>query len=480
MFEVPPVARPVQRSTGPGSLDEPGAAVVRSWVAALGATGTTGPSGAAATNGDRVDRIRALEELKGAAAAAQAVLTAELVSSSAAARTAATPAATGRCGPETRSVAAQVALARRESPARGARLVGLARALVDELPETLAALRAGRTSEWRTILVARETACLSTDDRREADAFLGPRLGDWGDRQVEAEARRLAYRMDPAAFTARARSAATNRRVTLRPAPDVMARLAALLPVAQGVAAYAALRREADARRAAGDPRGLGQLMADTLVERVTGQASAVDVPVEVGLVMTDSALLGEHAPVERDGRPLGDPVPAGDRGPGEPRQGQEPAWLTGYGPVPAPVARELVRDTAGEVFLRRVFTRPGSGELVGLESRRRCFEGGLRRLLVLRDQLCRTPWCGAPLRETDHVVPVEAGGRTGEANGQGLCQACNQTKREPGWSARPGSGGAGTAVTTTTPTGDRYTSRPPPLPGRPDRASVASSTPAA
>ncbi|HEX9086221.1 MAG TPA: HNH endonuclease, partial [Arthrobacter sp.] len=41
-------------------------------------------------------------------------------------------------------VGAQIALARRESPARGGRLLGLAKALVTEMPHTLAALESGQ------------------------------------------------------------------------------------------------------------------------------------------------------------------------------------------------------------------------------------------------------------------------------------------------------------------------------------------------
>ena len=63
--------------------------------------------------------------------------------------------------------------------------------------------------------------------------------------------------------------------MSLRPAPDTMSQLSALLPVAQGVAVYAALTRSADTARAGGDARSRGQIMADTLVERVTGQSSA-------------------------------------------------------------------------------------------------------------------------------------------------------------------------------------------------------------
>jgi hypothetical protein len=56
-----------------------------------------------------------------------------------------------------------------ESHSRGARHLGLARTLAAELPHTLAALRAGRISEWRATLICRETACLTRDDRAHID-----------------------------------------------------------------------------------------------------------------------------------------------------------------------------------------------------------------------------------------------------------------------------------------------------------------------
>jgi hypothetical protein len=393
---------------------------------------------------ERIAQIRGLEELKAAAAAAQAVLTADLlVSQRSEQQAAGVPAQDLGKG-----VGAQVALARRESPHRGSRLVGLAQALVHEMPATMAALQAGEISEWRATLVARETACLTREDRQVADGELAGRLAQLGDRECEAAARGIAYRLDPHAFMARSTGAVRDRRVTLRPAPDTMSRLSGFLPVAQGIAAYTALSREADARKSAGDGRSRGQIMADTLVERLTGQAAADAVPVEVELVMTDAALLGTTG--------------AGS---------DEPAHLVGLGPIPAPVARDLARDTEADVWLRRVFTRPADGALVAMESRRRLFPDRLRRFLVLRDQTCRTPWCGAPIRHADHIVPAEAGGPTSAANGQGLCVACNHTKQAPGWQARSGAGGAGHTVQITTPTGHTYTSRPPPPPGQRPRA---------
>ncbi|MGH8894703.1 MAG: HNH endonuclease, partial [Actinomycetes bacterium] len=214
-----------------------------------------------------------------------------------------------------------------------------------------------------------------------------------------------------------------------------------------------ALVREADAAKAAGDPRSRGQVMADTLVERITGQARADDVPVTVGLVITDRALLeGDH----------------------------EPAEMPGYGPVPAGWARDLLRPTSAagtcdvglakqaDVWLRRLFTHPATGELVAMETTARFFPGGLRGFLVARDQICRTPWCDAPVRHADHAVGHTRCGPTDAVNGQGLCEACNYTKQAPGWDARPSpdTESGRHKIQTTTPTGHLYASRPPPLPG--------------
>jgi hypothetical protein len=90
-------------------------------------------------------------------------------------------------------------------------------------------------------------------------------------------------------------------------------------------------------------------------------------------------------------------------------------------------------------------------------------FTNGQRRFLQLRDQTCRTPWCDAPIRHTDHVLPHHAGGRTTTSNGQGLCAACNHAKQAPGWTARVTA--ADGTITTRTPTGHSYHSRAPDLP---------------
>ncbi|MFK0007330.1 DUF222 domain-containing protein [Paenarthrobacter sp. NPDC090520] len=355
-----------------------------------------------------------------------------------------------------KGVAAQIALARRESPNRGSRLLGLAKALVTEMPHTMAALDAGQLNEWRATLLVKETACLSAEDRCAVDEELAADTGTFegvGDRSIIAAAKAAAYRRDPRSVTQRAARAASERHVGLRPAPDAMAILTALLPVAQGVAAYKALKEAADSARSAGDERSRGQVMADTLVERLTGRPGGIS-KVEVQVVMTDRTLF------------------QGD---------SEPARLEGYGIVPGGWARELVGRAeqalvdAGapfEVYLRRLFTAPVNGELVAMDSRARLFPGGMRRFIEARDALCRTPYCDAPIRHIDHIVPWHAGGPTTLRNGAGLCEQCNHTKENPGWTAKPPTSGQGAhhpgphTLEVTTPTGHTYRSKAPPLPG--------------
>lgn len=201
---------------------------------------------------------------------------------------------------------------------------------------------------------------------------------------------------------------------------------------------YATLRREADT---CGDGRTRGQVMADTLVERVTGRSATVPTPVAVNLALTDETLLG------------GDDAPAD---------------VAGYGPIPASVARSMVAEAAADrrsrATLRRLYTHPQSGALVAMESRARLFPQGLAAFIGLRDQHCRTPYCDAPIRHRDHAQPWADGGPTTAGNGLGLCEQCNYVKENAGWrvSTSVDENHTHTALFTT-PTGTTYRSTAPP-----------------
>lgn len=384
-----------------------------------------------------VERNAELERIKSAAAAGQARAAAALDE----ARRDAEAAAGVPAAQRGRGVASEIALARRDSPARGGRHLGFAKALVHEMPYTLAALESGALSEWRATLIVRESACLDVEDRRALDAELCADpggLNGMGDARVAAAAKSIAYRLDPHAVVERAAKAENDRTVTIRPAPDTMTYLTALLPVTQGVSVYAALRREADMR---GDGRSRGQVMADTLVERVTGRDAAIPTPIAVNLVLTDETLLG------------GDSAPAD---------------ICGYGPIPAAVARAMVSsavaDRRSRATLRRLYAHPRSGALVAMESRARIFPRGLAAFIDLRDQRCRTPYCDAPIRHRDHAQPWARGGPTTADNGRGSCERCNYTKEAPGWRVSTSIDETHTHTAEfTTPTGKTYRSGAPP-----------------
>ena len=348
---------------------------------------------------DRVSALRELADLTNTISAVQARLISDLDGSQRAADDLADIPQDRR-----RGVVGRVASALRESPRNAQIAIGVAKALVTEMPHTFAALAEGTLTLYRARLLVSETACLSLADRRTVDRRVcGDPVGleGVGSRKLAARARKAGYELDPVSAVRRAAKAEADRYASLRPAPDCMTWLTALLPVAQGVACYAALKAAAASGVATGDGRGIGQLMADTLVTRITGQATADAVPIGLHLVMTTTALL------------------TGDC---------EPGRIVGHGPVPAALARRLV-NTAPAVasWVKRLYESPTG--LVATESRFRCFPEGLAELITIRDDTCATPWCDAPIRHIDHITPWADDGPTTLSNGQGLCVQCNLDK---------------------------------------------------
>lgn len=217
------------------------------------------------------------------------------------------------------AVGDDLALARLTSPYWGRRELTSARALVEQMPRTLAALEEGTISPYQARQVTELTTCLSREDRDEVDARLVDVLPGIAPGDLTRTVRALVYEIDPQGFVGRARKAAADRGVSLRAAPDVMGILTARLPAPQAIAAFQSLQAAARVKKAGGDPRTLNQLMADELYERLTGRLVVDGIDVEVGVVITDTALFAGTS---------------------------DPAELIGYGPVPAELARDLLRPT--------------------------------------------------------------------------------------------------------------------------------------
>src|SRR5690625_4001518 len=386
---------------------------------------------------DSIDLLQKLEETKRVVSAIQAEVTNTFVQQ----RQAAEAADRIPTSEQLKGIEAEVGLARGESAFVGAALTHTATALCTVLPNTLAALAAGRVSEYHARIVAEQTNHLSEAHRREIDAAIAHRLGKASSSQLRTLIQGHAYRLDRKAAEQRAAQNKRGRCVSLQPIGEGMVAVNAELPTHQGLAVMDALnkrtnQRLAAQRRQAADgtpddsqaaPVIRDQVMADVFVETLTGQTTATGVDAEVIVVVDDAMLFGD---------------------------GDTPGWVPGHGPLPAGMVKAWLADPEAKKFIRRMYTRPTDGQLVALESTRRRFPDGLVNMLRLRDDICATPWCNSPIQEADHRRPWAQGGATSWTNGTGLCTRCNQRKENRGWTYT----GTPDQLVVTPPTGHSYT----------------------
>jgi Domain of unknown function (DUF222) len=333
-----------------------------------------------------------------------------------------------------RKIVAEVAVACRVSPFQGRRRLHLARDLHLGLDHVRGLFTAGELAEATVLTVVAATAHLDPAERAAVDHQLaGAGIERLGVRRVHDLATTLAMEIAPKKAEVTARAARAGRHVRVRLAADGMADLVAHLPAEQAAACFGALHRAVTEHYVTADTvtRTREQILADTLVERLTGQATAGDVAVEVQIVVPVEALLDPDSPL--------------------------PAQIAGHGPLPAQIARELLTTTAGKKSLRRLVTRDGI--VIGGDSRRRAFDGALETFIRARDgNRCTAAYCDAPIRHIDHVKRYSDGGPTAFANGRGYCEFHNHA-REPLQVARAGA----------RPRPSRHTSTRPPAGPRPE-----------
>lgn len=322
--------------------------------------------------------------------------------------------------------AQDLSLATRRSPAAAGATLASARRLVDSMPRMLGALGRGKITGQVAYATAASTAPLDALQRRQVDEMLHermPRMDGAGVRSWRAAVADAAGELDPDGAARRHLAARRNRHVTFTPGEHGMATVSAHLPALDAKLAHKRLSLEAERRRAEGARDGHGALMADAFADTVLGRDGGMEpVTLDLGVMITDRALL--------------DPG-CGDL-----------ARIEGYGPVPAEALREELRgalaepaDASGDrygpdgpqvrVVMRRLYRHPTSSEMVAVESRAREFPPAMKRFLRWRDGTCRAPYCDAPVRQYDHIVPAAEGGGTSIDNGQGLCAGCNLRKEE-------------------------------------------------
>ncbi len=131
----------------------------------------------------------------------------------------------------------------------------------------------------------------------------------------------------------------------------------------------------------------------------------------------------------------------------------ENPGQLSGYGAIPASVARSLASDGKW----RRFITDPTTGAL--LDYGRESYEPpqALVDFLIARDRTCRFPGCRAPARlsDLDHAQSWESGGETSAQNLGSLCRRHHRMKTHGGWKLESNSDGS---CIWTSPEGKIYT----------------------
>jgi hypothetical protein len=272
----------------------------------------------------------------------------------------------------------------RVSPTRAGERVRAARDLHLGLDHVRDLFSAGLLDEYTVGVITDVTRHLSAAERAKVDHRLADRnLETLSVGRIRNLTKKVAVEIAPNAFAARVTAARAGRWVIVRPSrEDGMAVLSAHLPLEQAAACLGALDKAVKQQWVRPEPvtRTRPQMMADTMVERITGQSCAENVNAEIQVLVPIEALLDPDSPM--------------------------PAELPGLGPLPA----HLLATWAGRATLRRLFT--SDGVIIGGESRSRGYRGSLAKVMHARDGgRCTAPYCEAPIRHHDHRIRHSHGG---------------------------------------------------------------------
>ncbi|MCC9196521.1 DUF222 domain-containing protein [Arthrobacter sp. zg-Y820] len=331
--------------------------------------------------------------------------------------------------------------------------------------------------------------------------------------QFRVKAQRLREQYYPETIVQRQLTAFEQRTVWVRPEPDGMSWLSALLPAEKAQAIFTQLSVAARGEQAAGDPRSVDQLRTDILTDLLGGHDHECGNDCNSGggrgkgskggrgRKGGDSGGTGAGAGAKRgkgrrkgsgsgnkassqgegSGSDTGSDTDTGagsGKGSGSCRIGHgprarteilvlinaetlfgaddQPAELNGYGPISPVTARGMAREAAKWTPVER---DPDTEEILRVGKRRKVPDG-LKRVLRVRDGTCRFPGCrtNAVISEIDHTKPWAQGGPTDHDNLEHLCRRHHMFKTEGFWKARQPSPGV---IEWTSPGGRRYRTEP-------------------
>lgn len=330
-----------------------------------------------------------------------------------------------------RGSAAAIALARHK-PQKGSRLflVG-SRFLAEDLPCLSARFHAGDFTEEQILAITSPLQDVTAQQRRDFDAHFEAHpnmLEGLGRQRITDVVRKFTDKVQSESRTEKITEANEDRYIRFSKGKDCVM-INGRLPLEEGLALQRHLMAQVKVAKNSGDPRTETQLMCDLMVRHpITGDERPLPLKIDIKLIMTDRALfLGEN----------------------------EPAYLPGYGIIPAQYARQMItnaENTAKGPFaprirtemydriasfpeIQRIFTAPGNEDLIAMDARSRLFPHKLRDFIEYRDLHCRTPYCDNKPTEIDHIAQWWLGGKTTATNGAYRCKHCNLAKEQAPWS---------------------------------------------
>ena len=426
---------------------------------------------------------------------------------------------------QVRAVAAELGAALRVSDRTIQRRMVAAEVKVDRFPAVWAAQGAGRISAGHARVIVEAGERIEDLGARAAyaDRMVAFAEGESPNR-TRVVAERLAEQCQPRSLQERHSDAREQRGAWVKDLPDAMAEFGVYGPAVLVHAAFERLTGMGKVSRrldrnplpgcdnsggegAVPDPRTLSQRRADIALDLLLtgapaghdtpdGLLVAITIPVltlmgtsldlsrampapssAFGAAATAGSAFGPAVDTSRDcgtdcdagegTRRPGASDSGGPRGAGTPAtaahstgiglSSSPAAELTGRAPIDPATARMLAGAASG---WDRVITHPISGELLVVDRYRPSEH--LKRHLRARDERCRFPGCGMPVRESDldHTLDAAYGGPTEDGNLSALCRRHHVLKHHSPWKVKQLGGGL---LEWTSPTGRVYFDQPPP-----------------
>jgi hypothetical protein len=268
-------------------------------------------------------------------------------------------------------------------------------------------LRRARTIIFGTCHLGVETA------RGVVDQIIG-KAGGLTTGQLGALLRKVCVQADPSEAASRYQQAVAERRVIMEANDTGTANLLGLdLPPHRVTAIAARITEMAKGLRGGGESRTMDQLRADILLDLLEGKThqrgskgGMVDIRVDLDTLAGLSETAGE---------------------------------LSGFGPVIADIARQVVEDQQ-QAGWRWTVTHPDTGQPIHEGITRRRPNGRLRRQVQTRNRTCVFPGCRMPATscDLDHRIPYSEGGPTRIGYLAPLCRHDHhRIRHKAGWKYR-------------------------------------------